>query len=156
MESAPPSVKSEILNITPTAMKLVSKKLYDGDIVPKYLSQSQQEVFLNNNEPIFNIHTPLNSSKNLIKYEVSKDFLSHNKVEFVKGEALAKGTWGTIYEGLSKNTGAIVAIKHLNIRFQSKQKKLIIEELKKISQIEHQNLLKYIGVQCNDTSSNGI
>lgn len=94
-----------------------------------------------------------NNSKDLIKYEVSEDFLSHNKVEFVKGDLIANGSYGRIYNGLSKNTGAIVAIKQIKVL--PKIKKMIKEDIKKLAKIEHQNLLKYIGVQCEE-NSNGI
>ena len=94
-------------------------------------------------------------NKNLIKYEVSEEFLTMNRVEFVKGETIATGTFGTIYSGLSKNTGAIVAIKQIKMDSKTNQK-LIKQEIKKLSKIDHPNLLKYIGVQCNESNNDGM
>jgi len=160
------SARSEVVNEDlPVIMKLdYIKNGREQAYLP--MSISNQDITPNNYN--FNISSNY-SSKNLIKYEsdnvlnknlnnlnkyeVSNEFITYNAVEFVNGEEIAKGTFGTIYSGLSKNTGAIVAIKRVGVQNKSIQK-LIKLEIKKLSKIEHPNLLKYIGVQCNSESNN--
>ena len=72
--------------------------------------------------------------------------LSYHIKEYRRGECIGSGKIGSVYSGLSMNTGEIVAMKTIKINEMSRMINVVkvVEELKKL---QHKNILKYIGSQ---------
>lgn len=70
--------------------------------------------------------------------------------EFIKGQCIGTGKLGSVYSGLSLNTGEIVAIKSIKLNDSNCVQKQIYdinEAVEKIGQLKHKNIIKYICTQ---------
>jgi serine/threonine protein kinase len=77
--------------------------------------------------------------------------------EFVKGEVLSKSICRdkTIFSGLNKNTGSLVAISQIKAK-NKKSRDQLNSNLGLISKACHPNLLKYIGINGDNSESTDI
>ncbi len=68
-----------------------------------------------------------------------------NKNEFIRGKLMGSGRFGSVYSGLSANTGEIVAIKIYNVGTDIRKYAFKLESaLQKMTNLNHQNLIKMI------------
>lgn len=70
--------------------------------------------------------------------------------EFKKGECIGVGKLGSVYSGLSINTGEIVAIKSVKLNKDTSIQKQIYdinEAVEKLNGLNHKNIIKYMSTQ---------
>lgn len=80
-------------------------------------------------------------------------FNSKYNYEYIKGECIGTGKLGSVYSGLSLNTGEIVAIKSVRLNNNQNKEKQILdinEAVYKIGRLNHKNIIKYICTQCSE------
>lgn len=74
----------------------------------------------------------------------------YNKNEFIRGKLIGTGRFGSVYSGLSANTGEIVAIKIIKLNDNIKEcnrtsvRYKISNALEDLKLINHKNIINYI------------
>ncbi|XP_061339513.1 mitogen-activated protein kinase kinase kinase 1-like [Gastrolobium bilobum] len=72
-----------------------------------------------------------------------------------KGELLGRGSFGSVYEGISED-GNFFAVKEVSLLDQGSQGKQSIyqleQEIELLSQFEHENIVKYIGTEMDESN----
>jgi serine/threonine protein kinase len=116
-----------------------------------YEEENSSFGFRNDQNLFLNMNTKRNSESlpNMPVWYNSK-----YNYEFIKGECIGSGKLGSVYSGLSLNTGKIVAIKSVklnNMEIRERQIYDINQAVYKIGQLNHKNIIKYI---CTQPSEN--
>lgn len=90
-----------------------------------------------------------------LKRTASKAFYKINQnLEFIKGSLIGTGKIGSVYSGLSINTGEIVAIKSVKLNRNSHLQKQIFqinEAVEKLAELKHKNIIKYMCTQPSES-----
>jgi negative regulator of PHO system len=73
-----------------------------------------------------------------------------DKYEFSSADVLGRGSYATVYKGRDIATGAVVAVKVIEIgKFppESRERKYLLQEIDIMKQIDHPNLIKMFHAQ---------
>lgn len=85
----------------------------------------------------------------------------HMKAEWFRGKLIGSGSFGTVYMGVNKTTGELIAVKEVPIPKDDsggdKQRSLkMVEALKReinfMKDFDHENIVQYLGFQTNSDS----
>ncbi|XP_074581723.1 uncharacterized protein LOC141838210 [Curcuma longa] len=81
----------------------------------------------------------------------AKAELSHKTNQWQKGKLLGSGTFGNVYEATNRHTGALCAMKEVNIIPDDPKSaeclKQLEQEIKFLSQFKHPNIVQYYGTE---------
>jgi serine/threonine protein kinase len=119
--------------------KMTSKKDVKNKLLPP-ITQIQPKTEINN----------ININISITERQVEKVTPTYKtSPEYIKGQCIGTGNIGSVYSGLSLNTGEIVAIKSIRLNSQ-KQVEAIENAVKKFSELKHQNIIKYLSTQLSN------
>lgn len=145
-------------NLARSPTKIISDRRDSPLIITKTRKKSSKlQIILQNKDPVTSYCDPSENYNIYHRSETNRNGLNlnfNNGYEFIKGEFIGKGKLGTVYSGLSLNTGEIVAIKSINLKEQLNKEKQILdinEAVKKYGDLRHKNVIKYI---CTQPSTN--
>ncbi|CAN1269045.1 Mitogen-activated protein kinase kinase kinase 1 [Linum perenne] len=71
--------------------------------------------------------------------------------EWEKGDLLGRGSFGSVYEGISHD-GFFFAIKEVSLLDQGSQAKQKVQEIDLLSQFEHENIVQYYGTDKDESN----
>lgn len=79
-------------------------------------------------------------------------------ITWKRGKELGKGAWGTVYEALNIQSGALMAVKQVPIKLddaeKQRQAKALEREIAMMTVLSHPNIVKIIGSEIKDDKIN--
>mmetsp|Transcript_19369 Transcript_19369/g.31572 ORF Transcript_19369/g.31572 Transcript_19369/m.31572 type:complete len:708 (+) Transcript_19369:224-2347(+) len=81
-----------------------------------------------------------------------EDVFPHRAVdfEFTLGKRLGKGAFATVYAGMNRHNGALIAIKKMRLKFGRQNREVletIMDEVQLLKELSHENIVKFLGTQ---------
>jgi len=69
-------------------------------------------------------------------------------IKFQRGQKIGKGSFGTVFKAIDKETGGFMAVKQIPIsHLQEDQKRMIQQEVKLMEELNHPNIVRFFGSQ---------
>lgn len=76
---------------------------------------------------------------------------SSSKSQWVKGKLIGRGTYGSVFEAVNSETGAMCAMKEVDIMLDDPKSveciKQLEQEIKVLQHLEHKNIVRYYGCE---------
>ncbi|PPR91751.1 hypothetical protein GOBAR_AA28937 [Gossypium barbadense] len=109
-----------------------------------------------NASPVQNVHSPENSPLHIPGPNKTSSYhgewLENNSNQ--KGKLLGRGTYGTVYEATNRETGALCAMKEVEIIPDDPKSveciKQLEQEIRVLRRLKHQNIVQYYGSEIVD------
>ncbi|PPD74513.1 hypothetical protein GOBAR_DD28558 [Gossypium barbadense] len=109
-----------------------------------------------NVSPVKNVHSPENSPLHIPGPNKTSSYhgewLENNSNQ--KGKLLGRGTYGTVYEATNRETGALCAMKEVEIIPDDPKSveciKQLEQEIRVLRRLKHQNIVQYYGSEIVD------
>ena len=76
-----------------------------------------------------------------------------NEVIWQRGELLGSGAFGQVYSGIDMSTGVRIAVKEVMLgsgKKQEQQAMALLREIKILSELDHPNIIKYLGTEYSE------
>jgi serine/threonine protein kinase len=126
------------------------------------IQQSEGATILPTTEPS-TTHTSANASRQTSPGRNTMEIrLDATKINWLKGELIGKGSFGSVYHGLNLDTGEFMAVKQVvfvqprkmeNDSVAAKRRKLVEalqNEISLLKELDHENIVKYLGCEVSD------
>ncbi|KAI0216105.1 mitogen-activated protein kinase kinase kinase, partial [Massospora cicadina] len=97
--------------------------------------------------------------------EELKNLQATTQIQWVKGKAIGKGSFGRVFHALNGVTGEMLAVKVIDLPGMKKQNGIIgrkhsdmikelYREIELLKDLDHDNIVQYLGFEANDQSVN--